>query len=78
MLLPHIAAMKYTDVGAPFVRDVEAPFTRDVEVSNPEGVSATNGSSPLAVVESAVPYHDYLRSETLKGFPFYPFYLSLF
>ena len=32
-------------------------YTRDVEVSNPEGVSATNGSSPLAVVASAVPYH---------------------
>ena len=38
-------------------------YTRDVEVSNPEGVSATNGSSPLAVVESAVPYHASLRRE---------------
>ena len=55
MLLPHIAAMKYTDVEAPFVRDVGAPFTRDVEVSNPEGVSATNGSSPLAVGEAPSP-----------------------
>jgi len=38
-------------------------YTRDVEVSNPEGVSATNGSLPLAVFENAVPYHASLRRE---------------